>query len=168
MSDEPRSLEILKNAILLEKRGKAFYQKVADGSDHPDVKRIFRAMAEEEANHLAVLSDQFKSFQQNQRFLPADTVPKSDSDLAARILSQSLKQAIAAADFEAAAISAAISMEERAVNLYAEQAEATDDPDEKALYEWLSQWERDHLNFLLDIDQHLTEKIWHDNGFWPF
>ncbi len=165
---EPQSLTILKDAILLEKRGKAFYQKVADASDNPDVKRIFRAMAEEEANHLAVLSEQFKSFQKNQRFLPANTVPQSDSDLAGRILSQSLRQEIAAADFEAAAISAAISMEERAVKLYARQAEATEDPDEKALYEWLSQWERDHLNFLLDIDHHLTQKIWHDNGFWPF
>ena len=74
----------------------------------------------------------------------------------------------AAAGFEAAAIAAAISMEERAIKLYSQSAKASADPEAKALYQWLSSWEREHLNALLDIDKALMEKIWFDNKFWPF
>ncbi|MGA7145890.1 MAG: ferritin family protein, partial [Desulfobacterales bacterium] len=67
-----------------------------------------------------------------------------------------------------AAISAAIFMEERAVKLYSESMENTSDPEARALFEWLTRWERDHLSLLLDIDKTLKEKIWFDNKFWPF
>ena len=59
-------------------------------------------------------------------------------------------------------------MEERAIKLYAERARETQDPEEKKLYEWLSEWENGHLNILMDMDKELTEKIWNDNQFWPF
>jgi rubrerythrin len=59
-------------------------------------------------------------------------------------------------------------MEERAVKLYSENAETTADPEAKNLYTWLARWEREHLNFLLDIDKALRDKIWFDNQFWPF
>ncbi len=79
-----------------------------------------------------------------------------------------LKEEISAVDYEAAAISAAMSMEKNAIRLYAERSTEAEDPNEKALYEWLAEWERQHLNFLTEIDKELTEKIWHDNSFWPF
>ena len=59
-------------------------------------------------------------------------------------------------------------MEERAIKLYAERAEVASDSGEKALYRWLAEWERKHLNYLLNIDKELTEKVWFDNNFWPF
>ena len=59
-------------------------------------------------------------------------------------------------------------MEERAIKLYSESAKTTSDPEAKALYEWLSRWEREHLGLLLDIDKALREKIWFDNQYWPF
>ena len=83
-------------------------------------------------------------------------------------MNQKIKEKISAAGFEAAAISAAISMEKQAVKLYTESAQTTSDPEAKALYEWLSRWEREHLSLLLDIDKSLREKIWFDNQFWPF
>ncbi|MFH2218344.1 MAG: ferritin family protein [Pseudomonadota bacterium] len=85
-----------------------------------------------------------------------------------RSKNEALKEKIAAAGYEAAAISAAISMEERAVKLYSESAKAAEDPEAEALFNWLSGWEREHLNALLDIDKALREKIWFDNKFWSF
>ncbi|MEK6195467.1 MAG: rubrerythrin, partial [Deltaproteobacteria bacterium] len=70
--------------------------------------------------------------------------------------------------FESAAISAAMGMEERAITLYSGRAEEADDPEEKALYEWLAEWETEHLEYLARIDKEVTETIWHDNSFWPF
>ena len=75
---------------------------------------------------------------------------------------------VAGADFEAAAISAAILMEEKAVKLYGERAAASGVEEEKALYQWLSDWEKGHLAFLADLDREIKAAIWDDNQFWPF
>ena len=63
------TLDILKSALLLEKKGKAFYQNVADKSDTPSVKQFFSFMAGEEEKHVEMLSQQFKSYQANGTFL---------------------------------------------------------------------------------------------------
>ena len=50
MSDD-LAVEILKKAILLEKRGKAFYSNAAQNSENDDVKNFFELMAAEEDKH---------------------------------------------------------------------------------------------------------------------
>jgi rubrerythrin len=165
---ENTTLDILKKAILLEKRGKAFYSKVADETENDAVKRFFSMMANEEENHIKILSDQFKAYQETKNFHPADYEEKHSGSMVSEILTGELKGQISAAGFEAAAISAAMAMEKNAVRLYSKRAEVTKDPDEKALYTWLADWEHEHLNFLAEIDRQLTEAIWYDNSFWPF
>ena len=53
-----RALEILKTAILLERRGKAFYSQVAATTAIPEAKEVFTTMAEEEQAHIDFLSEQ--------------------------------------------------------------------------------------------------------------
>lgn len=79
-----------------------------------------------------------------------------------------MKSQIAAAGFEAAAISAAIDMESKAVELYSESAENATDPRVKDLFRWLAEWEKGHHKLLYDLDKELKERIWNDNQFWPF
>ena len=43
-----QALNILKEAILLERRGKAFYNKVAEQAADPSVKEFFEIMAKED------------------------------------------------------------------------------------------------------------------------
>ena len=165
---EDGALKILKDAILLERRGQAFYQRVADGCNQPDVKEFFEKMALEEKKHVAVLSEQFQSYQAESKFSKLPSEIKSGNDTAMAVLSGQVQDRIAAADFEAAAISAAMLMEERAIKLYSERAAASTDENEKAIYEWLSEWEQGHLKLLARMDQDLKEEIWQDNSFWPF
>jgi rubrerythrin len=61
-----------------------------------------------------------------------------------------------------------MAMEKNAITLYSRRAEETQDENEKALYTWLSNWEKSHLEFLAAIDREVTERVWHDNNFWPF
>ncbi len=162
------SLDILKNAILLEQRGNAFYSKVADATESPAVREFFNMMAEEERRHIQVLSEQAKSVRKGGLFSPAGYTREESSRIASRILSQELQEQIAAAGFEAAAVAAAMAMEERSIRLYSDRAEASEDPEEKRLYRWLAEWESEHLHFLAGIDREITEKIWFDNSYWPF
>lgn len=166
---EEKSLTALKQAILLEKRGKAFYGRIAEQTDNSAVKEFFELMAAEESHHIEILVNQFKHYRDTHGFI-AHTETEDDSikGVADKVLNPDVKARLASAGFEAAAISAAILMEERAITLYRQRAEESDDTHEKALYQWLSEWEGKHLAFLTDIDRALTEEIWMDNKFWPF
>ncbi len=159
--------EILKNAILLEKRGEAFYRKVASQAENKAVKDFFTMMAEEEVAHVKVLSDQFRNLKTREGFSRLDLASLESGQVASDVLNNELKEAIASADYEAAAIGAAISMEEKAIKLYAGRAESATDRQEQKLYKWLADWEQAHLDMLLKIDEGLKEKIWNDNNFWP-
>jgi len=166
--NEDGALKILKDAILLERRGQAFYQTVADGCAQPAVKEFFEKMAAEEKRHVAVLSEQFRSYKADSKFTTIPNESMGGDETAMQVLSDQVRDRIAAADFEAAAISAAMLMEERAIKLYSERAAASTDENEKAIYEWLSEWEQGHLRLLSRMDQDLKEEIWNDNNFWPF
>jgi rubrerythrin len=168
LMDGDKTTDILKSAILMEKRGQAFYTKVAQQTSGNAVKRFFEIMADEEENHIRILSEQFKAYQNNKRFNSGEFDARHSSDIATQVLSGEIRSEISAAAYEAAAISAAMSMEKRAIKLYSNRAAAAADPNEKALYHWLAEWETQHLNFLADIDRELTEDIWYDQSFWPF
>ena len=162
------ALDILKEAILLERRGRAFYQKVAGQTQNEAVREFFETMVAEENQHMEILAAQLKAYRANHTFAPLDAADAQSQPLPDLVLSDEVKQQLATADFEAAAISAAMLMEERAVKLYGARAAATDDAQEKALYQWLTNWEEGHLSFLADLDKDLKAVIWDDNQFWPF
>ena len=165
---EDKTTEILKNAILLEKRGQAFYGKVAEQASSNAVKEFFEMMADEEVKHVKILSEQFKAYQQNHEFTPGEYDKNFSGNIAPIVLTQELMEDLSAADYEAAAISAAMSMEENAIKLYSNRSTEAVDPNEKSLYRWLADWEKQHLHFLSDIDKELKQLIWHDHSFWPF
>ncbi len=164
---EINSLNILKSAILLEIRGKDFYEKAADSAGNQVVRDFFQKMADDESAHIQILSDQYKAYQAEGKF--ADWRESAASEYVAdTVLSDGLKQRISASGFESAAISAAMGMEERAIKLYSQRANTATDIEEKALYQWLAEWETNHLELLAKIDKEVTESLWNDNSFWPF
>jgi rubrerythrin len=163
-----QSIDILKEAILLERRGQAFYRKVASQSDNAEVKEFFEMMAQEEARHIEILETQFAAFVQDRQFKDVGIEKSDETAKAGQVLSSSLKQKISAAEFEAAAISAAMLMEERAIALYSKQAQQAKDPNEAVLYRWLADWERGHLSYLARLDKEIREAVWNDQQFWPF
>jgi len=165
--EKKTEIEILKNAILLERQGKAFYSTVAKGTESKAVKKVFSLMAEEEEKHIQYLSEQFKNIQEKGLFI-SDNYYDNPENVAKKVLSQEIKKEINAASYEAAAISAAIEMEKKAVELYSDRNNKSSDENEKALYGMLADWERTHLEFLAEIQKELTEEIWFENSFWPF
>ena len=164
--DTNKTIEILKTALLLERRGKAFYSSCADQSRNTEIKKIFTLLAKEEEQHIKFLTAQFISFSKTQKF-SSEFIPANENTVD-NILTGKIKSDLSAADFESAAVSAAIDMETRAIAVYSEQAEKSEDPEEKKFYSFLADWERGHHKLLFDIDRDLKEKIWNDNNFWPF
>ena len=160
--------DILKTAILLELRGKAFYNTAARETKSEAVRKIFTMMAEEEDEHIAFLSRQFAEYKKSGRFAQNAIEKPADDAEAAMILSEKVKKDISAAGFEAAAISAAIDFENRAIEIYQGRANEATDSNERDMYQMLANWERTHFRLLHKLDEDLKEQIWYDNNFWPF
>jgi len=160
--------DILKTAILLELRGKAFYSTSARESKSESVRKIFTMMSEEEDEHVAFLSRQFAEYEKTGKFAQNIVHAHPDDAEAALILSDKVKSEISAAGYEAAAISAAIDFENRAVEIYQGRADEATDQNEKEMYQMLADWERTHFRLLHKLDEDLKEQIWNDNNFWPF
>lgn len=161
-------LDILKMGILMEMRGFAFYTKVAEQTTDTGIRNVFSIMAQEENLHIKYLSEQFSNFEKNKSFSHTSVTDSSAAGITKLILSEEMKNKISAAGYEAAAISAAIDMEKKAIEVYSKQAEISTDPNEKKLYKWLAGWEQGHLKVLSELDNELRDKIWFDNHFWPF
>ena len=53
--------------------------------------------------------------------------------------------------FALTSATAAIDMEKRAIDIYSQQAEKATDTNEKELYQWLADWEKEHLAFLAEV-----------------
>jgi rubrerythrin len=159
--------DILKTAILLEYRGKSFYTTAARQTESEAVRIFFTMMADEETAHIEFLSRQFAEFEKSGKFAK-HAIENPADDAAAMILSEKIQNEISAAGFEAAAISAAIDFENRAIEVYQGRADSATDPNEKEMYQTLADWERTHFRMLHKIDEGLKEQIWQDNNFWPF
>ncbi len=160
--------DILKTAILLERRGKAFYSTAARQTESEAARKIFTMMAEEEDEHIAFLSRQFAEYEKSGKFAVNDVEEPVDDTEVVMILSEQMKKEISAAGFEAAAISAAIDFENRAIEVYQGRADEATDKNEKEMYQMLADWERTHHHLLHKLNEDLKEQIWHDNNFWPF
>ena len=107
--------DVLKTAILLERRGKAFYTTAARQTESEAARKIFTMMADEEDEHIEFLSKQFAEYNKNGKFSKNDVEEPVDDTEAVMILSEKVKKEISAAGFEAAAISAALDFENRAI-----------------------------------------------------
>jgi rubrerythrin len=162
------SVEILKEAILLERKGKAFYSTVAKQSQSEATRKIFEMIAAEEDEHIQYLSKQFNHYSKNNEFMQSELGESPDNSAVMEILSEDIKKQVNAASYEAAAISAAMDFETRAIQVYSERAQAATDPHEKEMYEMLAEWEKGHHYWLHKINEDLKEQIWFDNNFWPF
>jgi rubrerythrin len=162
------AIDILKEAILLERRGKAFYTTAARQSENEAARKIFEMMAAEEDEHIEFLSKQFAHYDKNREFMKTEGHHDVDDVTVMQILSEEIKKQVNAASFEAAAISAAIDFETRAVQVYSDRAASATDPNEKEMYQMLADWEKGHHFWLNKINEELKEQVWFDNNFWPF
>jgi rubrerythrin len=164
-----KAVEILKEAILLERRGKAFYSQVAENTKSEAAEKIFSMMAEEEDEHIRFLSRQFKHYTKHNEFLKSEAHEEDpNEEVAMKVLSEEFKKQVGAASFEAAAIASAMDFETRAVKVYSDRAAEAKDPLEKDLYKMLADWEKGHHEALKRLNDELKEQIWNDNQFWPF
>lgn len=68
MTKSEQVIDILKQAVIMEHRGKALYTTVAEQTKSADVRKIFSIMADEEQLHIDFLLKQFKNYKKTGSF----------------------------------------------------------------------------------------------------
>ncbi len=163
---DDRRRDALKGAMLLEQRGQAFYRSAAEQTTVPEVRKLFELLAQEERHHRQTLAKVYEELERTGSF-SRPSGEGTTSNAAGAVLSPEVMAEISAASYEAAAVYAAMALEERAVAYYRKQEEAATDSTERDLYRWLAEWEGRHLNTLMGMEEDLRQRIWHDQNFWP-
>ena len=163
---ETKALDILKGAILLEHRGKALYESVVKTSESEGVKELFNMLSREEDKHIFVLEKQFSRISKGESF-DLKELEEDHASTHEAVITQEIVKNISGAGYEAAVIAAALEFEKNAVKFYSEHASSAESEQEKELYNWLSEWEKNHMLMMARLDNELKEKIWYDNQFWP-
>jgi len=161
-----RTLEAIKEAILLEKRGQVLYRSIAEISASSSVREVFTTMAEEEKKHEHILGMHYASLVSSGKMAVISELGQIE-DHTGEMITEKVRNEIEAAGYEAAAISAAIELEKAAEKFYGKKRDEAESDVERELFDWLARWEHGHLELLASMDRALMEDIWFQNSFWP-
>ncbi len=160
-------VEILKKAMIKENRSLLFYQKLAENASTQNLKNFFQSIAKEEEHHFNILNRKLLELKMKGIFLFDDPADENIEDYRKKVWKKELAKELQASSFEAAAISAAMSIEKEGSDFYRTEAQKVENEEAKKLLLWLSDWELEHFKFFKELDDILTEEIWYDNNFWP-
>lgn len=159
-----KSHTLLKSSILFEMHGEKLYLEAAEKAQNTEVKDFFKKMANDEHLHAEILREVFDSYHQGTKYIP-HTNTWFTTNKVEEIRNPLLVELITGSSFEAAAITAAILMEEKSVIEYQKMADEAEDSEEKKLFNWLVKWEQEHVQRLsvlrdgLKIKTLITERL---------
>jgi len=83
------------------------------------------------------------------------------------IIDKSFLAELRNSDFDSSAISIALTLEERAFKFYQKEEQAATNPEIKKLFTWLTDWELDHHQMLMALEEDFRQEVWNDSNFWP-
>ncbi len=140
--------DIVKYAMQMERDGQEFYQKAAAEAKQPELKEIFTYLADEEERHYQF----FKRLVDGDIETAAEALKKDTSLENTRNVFVRLIRDNTGTHFGEDARSAwkqALEIEQKSVKLYSDQADKTNDPKRKTLFNKIADEERNHV-YLID------------------
>ena len=172
MSSEQKSSEfksvqdVLKRAMLLEMNGKEFFAMAAKTATSAVARELFEHMVKEETHHLHILQLTFKRhLEEGKVVLPSEA--ELEFGFKDPIIDKSFLMELRNSDFDSSAISIALTLEERAFKFYQKEEQVATDPEIKQLFTWLTDWEIDHHQKLMALEEDFRQEVWNDSNFWP-
>lgn len=137
-------MDIADFAMKMELDGRAYYEKQAAQTSHPELKKILLTLAEEEEVHYRF----FKTMKENPASLASTRLTGPETLNQVKNIFEEMARRTDPTPFGADALSAwaeARRVEEKSVAFYHEQATAETDPGRRALLEQIAEEERNHI-----------------------
>lgn len=155
-------LKVLKEAIQVESDGYNFYMVAAEKTDDSKGKRVWSSLAQDELDHGSMLKGLYQSIKDKssyklERKRLRRKKPKSRSK--SPIFSVEFKKKIKEGHFALCALRIAQLLEKNSISFYGKNAKKSRHPELKALFNFLVEWEKDHLKALVEQENFLVGKI---------
>ncbi len=162
--------EVFKYAITVENRGFEFYRNAAERTSNETARQFFEEFAEEEREHKRILAELYKTWKTegdwNDAILREEH--RHGMDIHDPIIGKAIRKGLASDSYDTTAVDIAIVLEKEASAFYKSAAERVEDAALRKILLWLSEWEDEHLRYMVDLNESLREEYWNDNSFWPF
>ncbi len=171
MEKNEQLLGVVKNAIRVENDGYQFYRLAEEKTEDPKGKEIFASLAKDETNHMQILKSLYQSIKEKGEFKfdeVKDIKHILETTSESPIFSKEFKQRMNQAHLEMAALSIGILLEKNSIEFYKKSAQETEGKDVKMLFNYLADWEGEHLRALVNQQKFLQEDYWTEARFYPF
>jgi hypothetical protein len=84
------------------------------------------------------------------------------------IFSDRFREQAKGADFEMGVLSVGMTLESRAIGYFTDAARSATEGEVRDFYQFLADWEKQHLDALQNLYNGIRSDFWSDSGFAPF
>jgi rubrerythrin len=169
MSAPDQILDILRKAYQIEVDGYTFYSMTADRADKPAVQELFGKLAQDEVQHQAFLRSVLKNYHDKgiEAFSLGIVLPDFRV-FSEKVFTDRFREQAEGAAFEMAALSVGMTLEKNAVAYFSGAVRNASEPEVRQFYQFLADWEQQHLNALSSLSETIREDFWEKSGFSPY
>lgn len=155
-------IEVFKKSIELELNGKAFFEHVAEATHNELGKKMFRKLANDEAQHLKVFSDMFTKAVGEDWKKHVDTGKSRDESPIIEALTKRVESAAKAGrSSELEAISIGMELERKAIDFFDGAAKRTSDAKAREVFNRITDEEKSHYDLLQAQYDYVS-----NSGYW--
>ncbi len=153
--------EILQTAIKVEINGYETFKKFAISTADEHGKKMFERLAADEIEHQQILETQLKRLKESGQWHPV-IIPKSKVENLLPAIREKQKRTKGQSGLgEVDALKAALDLEKKAAAFFREKADEVDDPEAKASFLRLAEWEDSHFELIqAELDHINNTGVW--------
>jgi rubrerythrin len=155
-------LKVLKEAIRVESDGYNFYVVAAEKTEDPKGKTVLSSLAQDELDHGSMLKGLYQAIKSKSsyklepmRLRKKKPKPRSKSP----IFSVEFKKKVKEGHFALCALRIAQLLEKNSIDFYSKNAKKSKHPELRSLFNFLVEWEKDHLKALVKQENFLSGRI---------
>jgi rubrerythrin len=171
MEKKEHLLRIVQEAIRVENDGYQFYRLAEEKTKDAKGKEVFASLAQDETNHMRILKSLYQSVKEKEEFHfdeMKDIKHLLEGTSASPIFSKEFKNRLNQAHFEMTALSIGILLEKNSIDFYKKSAQESKNKEVKMLFNYLAEWEGEHLRALVNQQKLLQQDYWTEARFYPF
>jgi len=171
MEKTDQLLEVVKDAIRVENDGYQFYRVAEEKTKDPKGKEVFASLAKDETNHMQILKSLYQSIKEKGEYKFGEVKDMKhilETASESPIFSKEFKERVEQVQFEMAALSVGILLEKNSIEFYKKSTQESEDKDVKMFFNYLADWEGEHLRVLVQQQKFLQQDYWTEARFYPF
>ena len=169
MTAPDQIVDVLRKAYQIEVDGYTFYSMTADRADKPAVQELFGKLAQDEVQHQAFLRSVMKNYHdKGVEAFSVGVVPPDLRAFADKVFTDRFREQAEGAAFEMAAVSVGMTLEKNAVAYFTGAVRNASEVAVRQFYQFLADWEQQHLDALQGLAETLRGDFWEKGGFTPY